>query len=58
MTLTASPGGSNALRPAVSMDFGDENEKRKKKKKRRSALGHFFPLSNVYVNGLALGGMK
>lgn len=57
MTLTASPGGSNALRPAVSMDFGDENEKRKKKK-RRSALGHFFPLSNVYVNGLALGGMK
>lgn len=54
MTLTASPGGSNALRPAVSMDFGDENEK----KKRRSALGHFFPLSNVYVNGLALGGMK
>lgn len=56
MTLTASPGGSNALRPAVSLDFGDENEKRKKK--RRSALGHFFPLSNVYVNGLALGGMK
>lgn len=27
-------------------------------RKKRSELGHFFPLSNVYVNGLALGAMK
>lgn len=30
-------------------------EFRRQTREKRSALGHFFPLSNVYVNSLALG---
>lgn len=58
MTVTTAPGGSKALRPVLCIvqDLGDGWERKKKKK--RSSLGHFFPLRDVYVNGLALGAMK
>lgn len=55
ISLTSSSGGLNALRPGLCVNCKSQEKDGGKK---RSTLGHFFPLSNVYVNGLALGAME